>query len=1044
MLKKNFIIIFLLLPLMIMGQNASITLEKRDILTYPYNDPNPVPVLSERKDELYPYHLFNGYAIDGKVQKWDVVKLENDYVQVWVMPSDGGKVWGAIEKSTGREFIYRNEVMKYRNISMRGPWTSGGIEMNFGYIGHNPSTCVPVDYKMTENADGSVSCIVGNYDLPSRTKWYVEVRLPKDKAYFETYAMWINPTLLNQTYYNWMTGSAVVTDDLEFQFPGTGEFRHYGEYDLWPVNEKGIDVSWYRNNINSLSKGYHVVGEFNDFMGGYYHNSGFGYGHWALYDDMPGRKLWLWSLARDGGIWEDLLTDSDGQYMEHQAGRMFVQYGGPSASFKTPLSQTPFNPGLTDRWHEIWFPVKEIGGMSEVSPAGVLHVDVKDGKLDVGVNSFAFVTGKIVVKSGDKILLSEEKNFKPMDVYKTTVALNGGSDFEVTVEGMDLKHNPKDRKILKRPFVSMMPKDFITAASIYKEGNEFKEARNYVKAEQMLKKCIEKDPLYIDAYASLAEVLYRSMRYDSALYYVNNALLLDTYHPAANFFAGITYLAKGNLTDAQESLGWAARSPEYRSVAYAQMAAIEFLLNDKQLTEHYAKQALDYNRYNFNALQVLAVLYRKSGDKAKAEKLIQTILSVDQLSHFADFENYLLNPNADNLKLFASTITNEMAYQTYLELAMTYYGLGLKEDAFAVLGKAPVHPLVTLWKAFIRQDNAMLNEVAVASADFVFPCRTEDIAALEWAVSKNNNWKFRYYLALNKIAIQRRAEGLKLLSDLGQEPDYAPFYLTRAGLMVPKDDAMVLADLQMAVKLAPDDWRSANRLIQYYSGKEDYKTMLTLTTAANKKFKGAQAIEVQHVLALINNGQYANSLKLLDVMTILPFEGGEGKGKEIYEQASLLMSMDLIRKKKYTDAIKMIEKSKEYPKRLGGGKPYVVDTRIQDYLNIYCFEKLNRESETEPLKKSISDYKDPQLNPSYRNILTVNMLNRMGDKATADELVMKMAESDIPTYEWVVTVANKWVAAVAKNDQGAIAGIEKGVGSDINLKIIKKVLEVTK
>ena len=181
MLKNYLLFLFFVLSPIVMGQKASIVLEKRDILTYPYSDPNPVPILTERRDEIYPYFSFNGYSINGKVQKWDVVKLENDYIQVWVMPSDGGKVWGAIEKSTGKEFIYRNEVQKYRNISMRGPWTSGGIELNFGFIGHNPSTCVPVDYKMVENADGSVSCIVGNYDLPSRTKWYVEVRLPKDR-----------------------------------------------------------------------------------------------------------------------------------------------------------------------------------------------------------------------------------------------------------------------------------------------------------------------------------------------------------------------------------------------------------------------------------------------------------------------------------------------------------------------------------------------------------------------------------------------------------------------------------------------------------------------------------------------------------------------------------------------------------------------------------------------------------------------------------------------------------------------------------------------
>lgn len=1034
MFKKNLLIALLIIPQLLTGQKASIMVEKRDMLTYPYNDPNPVPILTERRDQIYPYFSFNGYSIQGKVQKWDFVKLENDYIQVWVMPSDGGKVWGAIEKSTGKEFVYRNEVQKYRNISMRGPWTSGGIELNFGFIGHNPSTSVPVDYKMLENEDGSVSCIVGNYDLPSRTKWYVEIRLPKDKAYFETYAMWVNPTNLNQTYYNWMTGSAVVTDDLEFQYPGTAEIGHGGEFGLWPVNEDGRDVSWYKNNNFGGSKSYHVVGEFNDFMGGYYHNSNFGFGHWALYDEVPGQKLWLWSLARDGGIWEDLLTDTDGQYMEMQSGRTFNQYGGTSA-FKTPISQTPFNPGLTDRWHEIWFPVKEIGGISDVSPMGVLHAGVENGKLMLGVNSFVFGEGKIIVKSGGKVVLTENKTFKPMDVFKTSVSIASSNDYEITVEGMDLQYSPATRKVLKRPFVSTMPKDIVTPSTLYQEGMELKEARNYVQAEVMLKKCLEKDPLYIDAMAALTELYYRSMRYDSALYFANNALMLDTYHPAANFFAGITYLAKGNLTDAHESLGWAARSPEFRSVAYAQMSAIEFLQNNKGLTEHYANQSLDFNRYNFNALQNLAVLYRKSGDKDKAQKILQTILKVDQLSHFADFENYLLDPTSDNLNAFTSTITNELAYQTYLETAMIYYALGLNDDAYKLLVKSPVHPMVSIWKAFLKKDPAALNDAALASPAFVFPYRTEDITALEWAVSKNNSWKFRYYLALNNFAIQRSEDGMRLLRDCGQEPDFAPFYITRAALMVPKDYVQQLADLRKAVKIAPDDWRAVSKLTQYYADRKDYKAMLEYSASAYKKFKGNPAIEVQQVVALINNGQYANSLKLLDKMTILPFEGAS-EGKIIYEQASLLMSMDLIAKKKYSDAIKMIEKSKEYPERLGVGKPYTVDTRVQDYLNVYCLEKMNRLSETEPLKRSITESTGSRRGPLYSNILTIKALNDMGNKTAADAMIQKMDESNIP--------AQKWVAAIANNNQASATELEKGFGTDVNFQIIKKVLEVTK
>jgi tetratricopeptide (TPR) repeat protein len=911
MLKKNLLFAFMILSQMLIGQKASITVETRDILTYPYSDPNPVPILTDRRDEIYPYHSFNGYSIKGQMQKWKVVKLENDYVEVYVMPTDGGKVWGAIEKSTGNEFIYRNEVMKYRNISMRGPWTSGGIEFNFGYIGHNPSTCVPVDYKTVENEDGSVSCIVGSYDLPSRTKWYVEVRLQKDKAYFETYATWSNPSPLPQTYYNWMTAAAVVKDDLEFAYPGSGEIGHGGEFGLWPVNEDGRNVAFYKNNNFESSKSYHIIGEFNDFMGGYYHNSKIGFGHWALYDEMPGHKLWLWSLARDGGIWEDLLTDSDGQYMEFQAGRMFNQYGGSSA-FKTPISQTPFNPGLTDQWHEIWFPVKEIGGLTDVSPMGVMNVEAENGKLDIGINALAFAQGKVVVRSEGKVVFTEEKKFKPMDVYKTSVTLNTNADYEVVVEGMDLQYSPSKRQLLKRPFVSTMPKDITTGASLYQEGMELKEGRNYLRAEEVLKKCLQKDPLYIDAFAALTELCYRSMRYDSALYYANSALQLDTYHPAANYFAGITYLAQGDLINALESLGWAARSPEYRSTAYAQMAAIELMMNNKPLTEHYANLALDYNRTNFNALQVLAVLYRKSGETAKADKYVETIIKIDQLSHFADFERNLLHPSAENWARFTSTITNEMPYQTYLELCMIYYGLGQKSDALSVLEKAPVHPLVTLWKAYLKDDAVMLNEVAAASSAFVFPYRTETVSALKWAVSKNNNWKFKYYLALNYAAIQRKEDAMKLFRECGQEPDYAPFYLTRASLLTPKDEKQELADLQTAQKLTPDDWRTMLRLINYYSDRKDFKMALTLSTAAYKLHKDNFALGLQYAIALINNGQYASSLKTLQTMNVVPSEGAR-EGKVVFEQASLFLAMDLITKKKYGEAVKMIEKSKEWP-----------------------------------------------------------------------------------------------------------------------------------
>ena len=227
--------------------DVSISEEMKSIKTYPFSDPNPIPMLV-KDSRLYPYHSFEGYSHEGNPQEWNVLILENPFIEVTVLPEVGGKVWGAIDKSNGEEFIYRNEVMKFRNIALRGPWTSGGIEFNFGVIGHTPSTATPVDYTTRTNSDGSVSVIVGSMDLPSRTHWRVEINLQKDRSSFETKALWYNPTAHTQPYYNWMTAAAFARDDLEVAFPGNQYLKHGGEVKSWPVDNTGRALSFYNNN----------------------------------------------------------------------------------------------------------------------------------------------------------------------------------------------------------------------------------------------------------------------------------------------------------------------------------------------------------------------------------------------------------------------------------------------------------------------------------------------------------------------------------------------------------------------------------------------------------------------------------------------------------------------------------------------------------------------------------------------------------------------------------------------------------------------------
>jgi hypothetical protein len=128
------LLLIIVIPFTCLGQNASIEQKAKQIKTYPYSDPNPIPSLAINNpiSRFYPYYRFDGYSHQGKEKDWKVVTLENPYIKVTVLPEVGGKVWGAIEKATGKEFIYKNHVLKFRDIGIRGPWTSGGIEHNFG------------------------------------------------------------------------------------------------------------------------------------------------------------------------------------------------------------------------------------------------------------------------------------------------------------------------------------------------------------------------------------------------------------------------------------------------------------------------------------------------------------------------------------------------------------------------------------------------------------------------------------------------------------------------------------------------------------------------------------------------------------------------------------------------------------------------------------------------------------------------------------------------------------------------------------------------
>lgn len=336
---------------------VAISIGERPFKTYPFSDPDPVPATAERR---YPYFRYDGSTLDAYEREWKTVVLDNGRISVTVLPEAGGKIWCATDKTTGRDFLYANHVMKFRDIAMRGPWLSGGIEFNFGILGHSPSTATPVDWHVRTNGDGSASCFVASAEYITRTWWQVEIRLKPGADEFETRTTWWNGSGLSAPYYHWMNAAYPLRGNPRFLFPGEAAVGHEGEIvtRTWPLDPKGRDISVYANNAYGGHKSYHIIGGNGGFFGIWWRDWGFGSYHRSRPYSKYGRKIWLWALSREGGIWEDLLTDGDGQYAELQSGRCFNQprWDNVYSPFKHPA----FFPGTAECFTECWGPIRRL------------------------------------------------------------------------------------------------------------------------------------------------------------------------------------------------------------------------------------------------------------------------------------------------------------------------------------------------------------------------------------------------------------------------------------------------------------------------------------------------------------------------------------------------------------------------------------------------------------------------------------------------------------------------------------------------------------
>lgn len=1001
------------------AQQATVTETVETVKTYPFSDPDPV---ADPSDLFYPYFRFDGFSAKGTDRQWKVVSLENDYIKLTLFPEIGGKIWGAVDKTTGKEFIYNNHVVKFRDIAMRGPWTSGGIEFNFGIIGHAPTSSTPVDYVTRQKPDGSVSCYVSSYELVTRTLWTVEVNLPKDKAYFTTTTTWHNSSSIDQPYYQWMNAGYPAAGNVEFCYPGTNYIGHGGELHSFPLDEQGRDISWYEKNDFGNSKSYHIVGKYNDFYGAYWHDNDFGSIHHADYDEKLGMKIFLWGLSREGGIWEDLLTDTNGQYIELQSGRMYNQPA--SNSSLTPYKHTAFGPQATDRWTEYWFPVKGIKGVSKASRIGALNVLREDGFLKLYFSPLQKLSTTIKLYEGEKEMNSIPLNCGVLETWKDSIPLNkavAAGRLKVVV-GEDLlvySEVPSDN-ITSRPKQQPADFDWSSAYGLYTQGEQWMNQKVLDKAEKFLLASLEKDPYFVPALTDLASLYYRQGRYDEALARCETALSINTYDGDVNYLYGLCNMALGNHTDAKDGFSVASYSPGVRSAAYEKLA--EMYLMDRNWTkaEHYALRSKEFNQMNLSADHVLMVVYRKTNQPEKAKALIDPLLEDLPLYHAARFEQlYQGEGSGHPIDDLQSLIRNELPFETYMELAEWYESVGCTEEALSLLSCAGNYPIALYKQAYLLhqagnddESRGMLQRAGALSPAMVFPFRPSSLKALEWAKTVQPDWKIDYYEALIRWANQDKAKALELLENCG-EADYAPFYLSRASL---KEGESRLADLLKAEQIEMS-WRTGFALINHYVANNQWQKAVETGKKYTKKYPSNYYIGLKYAKALCETGQYQPCISLLSRMQVLPNEGSYA-GRAVYREANLYRAMEQLSHKNYKQVVKSVETSKEWPENLGVGKPYdnMIDNRLEDYLEAKAAAGQGDSRKTSALLAAVADYTISRSHFESGNLLSALALRESGKVQEADHMVAAWS-TDFPENRVV-----QWCTAIYRGEK------EKAVG----------------
>ncbi len=933
--------------------NAKVWVEKVLIPTYEVGEAEKNPIFLDKRvyqgssGRVYPYPTIDKISNEKKDKEYMAVWLENEYIKVMVLPELGGRIQRAYDKTNGYDFVYYNHVIKPALVGLTGPWISGGIEFNWPQH-HRPTTFLPVDYILKDNEDGSASVLLHDVDQMYGTKGLMKFTLYPGKAYIEITGQLYNRTSIPQTFLWWANPAVPVNDNTQSIFPpDVHAVMDHGKRDVsrFPIAtgvyykkdySEGVDISRYKNI--SVPTSYMAEKSKYDFMGGYDYGVGAGILHVADHHISPGKKQWTWGCGDFGKAWDRNLTDEDGPYVELMTG--VYTDNQPDFTWLKPFEEKTFK--------QYFMPYKAVGQVKNATTEAAVHLsyDGQTARVVVYATGTYENAGIVLTAAGQKVL-DETAKISPVDIFERSVNVDGVKEEElhlaVYASGNCLvEYRPEVPDIPKLPEparAAKEPEEIMTNEELYFTGQHIEQYRHatYLPDSYYLEG-LKRDPGDVrinDAYGLL---LMRRGRFTDAEKYFRKALERLTernpnpYNSESYYLLGLVLFYQGKTDEAYDAFYKATWSNEQQEMSFYFLAVID--TREKKFSRAYAhvESALVKNTHNVKARGLKAYLLRKLGKEKQAAEWIAKNLILDPFD-FVSCNEQAVTAGADSENLrMALNVKMRDFQENYLMTARDYAEFGAYEEAMGILEECTKeYPMLYYYRAYyancMGQDSAvgeLLEKAEKAAPDYCFPNKLEDIAVLQFAISRGFRAKACYYLGNLFYDKMQWEQSIALWeTSVEAKPEFPTAWrnLSLAYYNKAKDSAKARRAMEKAFALDTTDARIFLELDQLHKRMGwTFEERLAEYEAHKELIDRRDDLYIEYITLVNLTGRHKKAYECIMKHYFHPWEGGEGKITTQYTLALLGMAKRALSEKNYADAERMLRIALVYPPNLGEGK----------------------------------------------------------------------------------------------------------------------------